>query len=200
MKVRQKGKNFSHLRKTKATWVCSKGLRRYLCPCPSWPGKKLVYTDLVWEILNIFMHYQPDKKLNYLHVSGNRPDCYAGIVNSHDLDLTKKFGSSFLVRTIRGRLPNCRSFVITIGIIQLFTVLSLTYANCKIFVLALPTWIKSCANFLKSNLHHGAVFVTDIDSIDSSLLHSRQNLKQKKTTCSKLRIKICNNLLIAPGT
>ena len=80
------------------------------------------------------------------------------------LDLNKKFGSSHLIRTIRVRLSSCRTFVITIGLIQLFSYHQhLTYKHCEI----LSTCVNSkqyrmpFPNFWNSELTHGAAFLID---------------------------------------
>ena len=44
------------------------------------------------------------------------------IVLNHGLDRIYKFGSSFLFRTIWVRLPSCRTFIITIGLILSFII------------------------------------------------------------------------------
>ena len=55
------------------------------------------------------------------HVPVCWPAWFARIVVNHSLALTNKFGSSFLIRMIRLRLPSCYTFVITFGIIELFS-------------------------------------------------------------------------------
>ena len=51
---------------------------------------------LVWEMHNIFMHYQPDRKLSHCYVPGYGLTWLAGIIVKHGLDFTNKFGRLFL--------------------------------------------------------------------------------------------------------
>ena len=115
------------------------------------------------------MHYLPDKKLRHFHVPGYGPDWLDGIVVNHGLDLTLKFGCSFLIRTSRGRIPSCRTFVITIGLIQFFfesSSRSLEWQQ-KIWILCIRGFGMNahqysvlCPNFWISELCYGDTFLT----------------------------------------
>ena len=74
---------------------------------------------IIWKISKIYMHYLPDKKLK--HFPGYGPDWLTEILVNHGLDLSNKFGSSFFLRMIRVKLLSCRTFIITIELIQLFS-------------------------------------------------------------------------------
>ena len=75
-------------------------------------------------ISNIFIHYLPYKKLRHSYES----DWLTRIIVNHGLDLTNKFRSSFLIRTIRVMLPcSSNSFLNTLH----------CHLNTEIFVLAL---------------------------------------------------------------
>ena len=132
------------------------------------PWSKLALSHIVWEIPNVVMHYLPDKKVKHSHASGCGPDWLAGIVVNHGLDLTDKYGSAFLIRTIRVRLWRCSTFVITIRLVQLFwilyTILRLTFRHSEMYILKLLAWMPSSSAFSKfwrSELHPGAAFLTD---------------------------------------
>ena len=108
----------------------------------------------------------------------------AGIIVNHGLDLTCKFRSSFLIRTIRERFPIYHTFVITIRLILLFLNplhgtqidtqrcwnLCIGASSVNVMQYSIPFH-----NLWKRKLHHGAAFLQD-----TSLLHSRQSLKQAK--------------------
>ena len=82
---------------------------------------KLVHFHLVSEIPNVFMHYQLDEKFRHSVTAFYGPDWLAGMVFCHGLDLTDKFGRTFLIRPIRVRHQCYRPFVIIIRLIQLFS-------------------------------------------------------------------------------
>ena len=86
---------------------------------------KLAFSHNVWEIPNVFMHYQLDKKLWHSHVAGYGPDWLAGIIVNHNPDFMYKFECFlllfFIIRTIILRLSSSRIFAITIRFIQLFS-------------------------------------------------------------------------------
>ena len=58
--------------------------------------------------------------LRYLNVPGYELDWLTGIIVNYGLDLTNKFRSSFLIRIIRVNHPTCPTYIITIGLIQIF--------------------------------------------------------------------------------
>ena len=62
------------------------------------------------------MHYFPDKKLRLSQVMD-----MIGIIVNDVLGLANKFMCSFLIKTIRIRFPSCDTFIITSGLIQLFS-------------------------------------------------------------------------------
>ena len=89
------------------------------------------------------------------------------IVVNHDLNLTNKFESSVLIRTIRVRLPCCHSFfyhhwISSNSSLILSTVLKLTPKHSEVFVLALQSWMSSMPfpNFWCGELRHGPTFLT----------------------------------------
>ena len=106
-----------------------------------------------WHVLNIGPSYGPD--------------WLAEIIVKHGPGLTKKFRSSFLIRMIKVRLLNCRTFITT-GLIQLFSnpaLCSDTHPNTKY-----SYWISDLdamqysipfPNFWRNELSHGATFLTD---------------------------------------
>ena len=133
-------------------WECWWSPRPFLS-CSPLPGPTLkgpcdVLTHLVgcaticvWEIPNIFMHYLPDKKLRHSNVPGFEPNWFARVIVNHGLNLTNKFESSFLIRTMR---VNLSSFIISIELIQLFC--NLLYCcqidtQSEIFILKFLTWM-----------------------------------------------------------
>ena len=79
-----------------------------------------LFSLLVWQIPNVFMHNLPEKKLIYSYVSGYGSDWLDGIIVNDGQDLRKKFGSSLTIKMIRLRFPSCSTFLITIGLFQLF--------------------------------------------------------------------------------
>ena len=81
---------------------------------------KFARSSLLWKILNVFMHYLPVKKLTHSNVSGNGPDWLTGIIVNHGPDLTNKYGSYFLIKTISVIILSCRTFITTIALIRLF--------------------------------------------------------------------------------
>ena len=92
---------------------------------------------------------------------------------NHGLYLTNKFGSSFLIRE---RIPNFYTLVISIWLIELFfwilcTLVRLTYKYSEIFALELLCEFYAVSQFSQWQC-----------PTDSSLLHSRQNLKQSSYT------------------
>ena len=107
-------RDFSHMRKDKA---CSVGEDAWVYSKVLWHG----ISSSLWSILdmlNIFMHYLPDKKLWHSHVSCYGPNWFAGIIVNHGLDLTNKFRHSFFMRTIRVKFLSCCTFVISFGLIS----------------------------------------------------------------------------------
>ena len=118
------GTIFSYLRRNETwsvvgnAWVCSKASQRVLSFFFLACHKNEPISHLLWEIPNVFMHYSLDTKLRHSLVS-----CYtlAMIVVNYGLDLSNKFGSSFLIRTIRVSHPSCCSIVIPIQLIQQFS-------------------------------------------------------------------------------
>ena len=87
-----------------------------------------------------------------------------------------------LIRAIRVSYPSCRTFGIITGLIQLFSnpLQRLTPPNSEKIVLELSVmnakhYSTPFQNFWRSKLHSGAAFLTN-----TSLLHNRQNQKQKK--------------------
>ena len=152
---------------------------------------------------NIFVHYLPDKKLTHFYVSAYRCDQSAWIVVIHGLDLINKFRSSFLIRTIRVRLLNCRTFLIIIKLIQFFlNCLHCPKISTRIFrIFCIGSFVvnnKSTAwrfHFSERVNYVIVLHSAKTVSIHSSLSNCRLNLKQR--ACMKLIIKICNNLSIA---
>ena len=138
------GKTISHLRKKNKAclfemggWIRSKALEHDISSCPSC-DKNCPFSYLVREIANTLMHYLSDKKFRHSHFSCNWPDWLTGIIVNHGLYLSNKFGSSFLIRTIKVSLLYCRIFVNTIEFIQVFlilcTVFGFTFTHCNIVI------------------------------------------------------------------
>ena len=170
----------------KDTWVCSKALQHGLSFCPSWPMiKKMLLFHYVWEILNVFMCYMPDKKLKHSYVTDYGLDRIAEIIVNHSLDFSYKLRISFLIRTIRVRLLSCHTFIIPTGLIQFFssplqcpqldiqTLWILCIGLCGVNSMQYSMLF---LNFWRSELYQGEAFL-NFPPTDSSLLHSRQNLK-----------------------
>ena len=153
------GRYFSHLRKPK---TC---LRECLSLFKSFAAQSFLLSFMIhdknWPFLILYKKYCVclTMNLNWL----------AGIVVNHGLDLTKKFGSYFLIRTIIVRLLNCHTFVNTIGLLQLF----LNPKHCPqidiqtLWNLCIGTSgmnVKQCSmlfpNFWRSELCYGATFFT----------------------------------------
>ena len=109
----------------------------------------------------------PDKKHRHSHVSGYGPDWLVGIIVNHGLDLTKKFRSSFLIRTIRVKLLGSCTFIIMKS-----SYWSFQY-KCQI---AQHTVFK----FLEERIVSWCCFSHRQCASDFSSQHSRQNLKQTK--------------------
>ena len=119
------------------------------------------------------------------HVPGYRPDWLAGIVVNHSQDLTNKFGSSFLIRTISetSRLPYlCNHhwappiLFKSSALINSQTLKYLYYSlhcECQAVQHVIST-------FLKEWIASWSCFPLGQYSTDSTLLHSRQNLKPTK--------------------
>ena len=130
----------------------------------------MAFSHLVWELPNVFMHNLPDKKFKHSYVTRYGSDWLAGIIVNHSLDLSHKFRISFLMRTIRGRLLNYCSVVITIILIQLF----LSPLHCPqidaqiLWNLCVETYRMNAnqshmlfPSFWHCEFHHGATFPTD---------------------------------------
>ena len=123
-------------------------------------------------------------KLGHFHIPGYGPDWLAGIV-THGLDLTNNFRSSFIIRTIRVNLLSCHTFVIFIGLIQLFwilnTFLRLTPKHWNLYTGAFGVNAKqysmSFPNFWWSELHYGAAFLT----VSAQLTPICRRLKKTET-------------------
>ena len=151
------------------------------------------------------MHFQPDKKVRHFHVPGCRPDCIAGIVANHGQALSNKFRCCFLIRTIKMKHPNCRTFVIIIWLIQLFSNLlhfpqidtqtlwnlhiGASMVNAKLYRMSFP-------NFWMNELLHSAALL-----IDTTLLIlvwcTVDKTGNKQSACTKWKIKNSDNLPIA---
>ena len=80
----------------------------------------MTLSHLVWGIPNVPMHYLPDKKPRRYHVLGYTPDGLSGIVVKHNIDINTKVRGSFLIRTVRVRLPRYNTLINTSGLIQRF--------------------------------------------------------------------------------
>ena len=114
------GRNLSHLRKNK---TCSVGV-------DAWVFLKIFQVrsfllsfmacDKNWIFLILYKKNRMFSWTSYLirnsdtsHFLCYRPDCLADIIVNHGLDLTHKFGSSFLKRTIRVSFSVSRTFSVT---------------------------------------------------------------------------------------
>ena len=190
-----RSRNISHPRKTKEcsvgldAWICSKALQRGLSFSPSWSViKKVTFSYRVWEIPNVIIS---DKKLRHPYVSEYEPVCLAGIVGNHSLDFTNKFWSSFLIRKIRVRLPSGHTFVIMIGLIQLFSnPLHLDWHpnTLKYFVLALPCRMPNCTGcrFQISGLENGIRVVLSSQRVVNWLCCAVDKTWNNESACAKL--------------
>ena len=140
------GRHFAVLRKMEAytvkgkTWVCLKAMQHGLFPCFSWYDIIGAFL-FAWEILNIYMPYLSDKKLRHFHVPGYKSDGPTEIVVNHGQDHKNKLCSSFLIEIIRIRLLSCRTFVIIVGLIKLFSkplhshqIVTLTQWKIRIYI------------------------------------------------------------------
>ena len=128
--------------------------------------QKPALSHLVWEIPNVFMHHQLNKKLRQ-SMNGYESDWLARTVVNNGLDLNKKFRNSFLIRTIWVGLLSYRTFIITIRLIQVFsnplhcpqfydqTHGRSSVVNAKEYSIPFPNLRKT------SELHSGADFHTD---------------------------------------
>ena len=133
----------------------------------------MAFSHLVWEIANVFLRYLPNKKPRHSHSPSY--DWLAGIVVNHSLDLTNKFWSTFLMKTIRMRIPSWCTFVITIGLIQFFSNSLHWHQN----TLEFSYW--SFWHECHTVQHAISKFLEEWIASWFYFLHSRQNLKQ--TNC-----------------
>ena len=138
-------------------------------------------SHLVWEILNIFIHDQPDKKLRHFHV----PGYMLGSLSIIAWISPNNSGVFFLLRIIWDA-------IISIKLIQLFSNLlhcpqidTQTLWNLCIGSACMNAkqYSMLVSNFWKTELHHGAAFIHRHWSTNSNLLHSRHNPKQIKQMC-----------------
>ena len=136
------------------------------------------------------------KKLRHFHLFGYGPDWLAGIVVNHDLDLTNKFGSTFLIRMMRVRLLISHTFVITIVLIQLLPnplcrsqIYTKTLWNFHIRASSVNAMLYNVLfpNFWKSELHHGVAFYTDSTQL-TLVWCTVEKTWNKQSTCAKLII------------
>ena len=95
---------------------------------------KSTVSHLVWEILNVFMHYLPDQKLRHSHDPGYGSDWLTGIVINHNLISATNLGFSYQNDYSEASellylhnqiwtypsLLSCCTFIINIGLIHLF--------------------------------------------------------------------------------
>ena len=108
-------------------------------------------------------------------------DCCQSWLGSH-----QQIWEFFFLTEQLVRLPSCFTFIITIGLFQLFS----NPLNCPLFdlqtlwnllIVAFSANIMQKSllfpNFCRIELYHGAAFLTGIVHL-TSLLHSWQNLKQ----------------------
>ena len=115
--------------------------------------------------LNLLKRFAVRSSSNCLIKKSNH-DWLVEIIVNQCQDLGEKFRSPF-IRTIRVRLPNCRTFVLTTGFIQIFSNLLyfpqidiqnysywILFMNVKQYSMPIP-------NFQTSDLYHGVVFLTD---------------------------------------
>ena len=117
-------------------------------------------------------------------------DWLTGIVVNQGLDLIKKLGGSFLVRTIKVRLSSYYTFGIPIGQCQIFTnplhskkihtkaIWKLCISVCECQAVQHPVF-----KFLEDWIASWCCFPHRHCPTDSSFLLRKQNLKQ--TTCDK---------------
>ena len=138
---------------------------------------------LVWEILNVFMQYLPDKKLRHFQASGYESDWFVGIVFNHSLDLTNKYASSLLIWTISetSKQPYHRNHNYTDPILFVsFTLYSDWHRTTETFGLNLqgkwPAVQHTVPKFLGEIIASYCCFPHSLT--DCCLLHKRQNLKE----------------------
>ena len=139
----------------------------------------MAFSHFLWEISIVFMHYMPDKKLRHSHVRGYWFDWLTAIIVNHNLVLTHKFKSSFLIGMVRVRLPSCHTFVMTAQPLDWHPKHSHKplywrfQCECQAVEHAISklmeVWIASWCCFPHWQC-----------TTDSGLLHSRQNRKQTK--------------------
>ena len=97
-------------------------------------------------------------------------------VVKRDLDHTNKFENSFLIRTIKVRLMNCRAFVITIGLFQLF----LNPMHCPQIDTKTLWNVYISDSAVNSKAEQLAALKFLEEKIDFSLCIGRENLQQTK--------------------
>lgn len=106
-----------------------------------------------WPFLILREEYRVSSCTTYLirnsntHLSDNGPQCIGRVVVYPGLDLTNKFKSALLIRTVRVSFPSSRTFVIVIRL-AFCTVLRLTPKHAEMNVLELLTRMSSNTAFL----------------------------------------------------
>ena len=152
------------------TWVCSKTLQHGISSCPSWPVIKN------WHFLILYEEYQMSSCTTCLIRNSDTPVSLAMyLIDLLQLLLmmtwTPPTNLEVLIRMIKVRPLSCHIFIITIGFIQLFfNPLHCTHINHQtlwnlcIGASSMNTEMVQFMlfpNFLKSEMNHGTVFLTD---------------------------------------
>ena len=164
----------------------------------------MALSHLIWGILNVFVHYLPDKKLRHSHIPSYRLDWHAVIIINHGMDLTYKFVSSFLLwKKSMGRFQAAVSSKPPLDSSNCFWILCivfrLTPKHSEIFVVGLPALMPRSIAFC-FQISGEVNYVMVLLSVPNWLqfCSTVDKTRNKQSACAKLIIKNGDNLPITP--
>ena len=117
----------------------------------------------------------PLRKFKRFHVTTNEPVWPAWLVVNHGFVFSNKFGSSFLIRTIRVGFRGYWISVIIISLIQLFS----NPLHCPRECVNAMLYSYAVSKFLEEWIVLWCSFPHRLYSADMFLLHSTQNLRKR---------------------